>query len=82
MTLRILPALFFFFVTASAAADPGWTRLRVPGFWEKEYGGSLEAHDGYAWYRCFVKVPGEWKGSALSLGLSQHVLCPSSCTKA
>ena len=72
MTARFLPALFFCFLAAStSAADSGWTRLRVPGFWEKEYGGTLPAHDGYAWYRCFVKVPSEWKGATLSLELGR-----------
>ena len=70
MTARFLLVLLFsLLVTSAAAADSDWARLRVPGFWEKEYGGTLQAYDGYAWYRCFVKVPGEWKGTPLSLEL-------------
>ena len=46
-----------------------WERLRVPGFWEKQFGGILEAHDGFAWYRCFVRVPANWKGESLTLDL-------------
>ena len=46
-----------------------WQLLRAPGFWEKEFGGTVEAHDGYAWYRCFVKVPASWKDSSITLDL-------------
>ena len=47
----------------------GWQSLRVPGFWERKYGGGVEEHDGYAWYRSFAKVPAEWRGQALKLDL-------------
>ena len=42
--------------------------MHVPGFWEKA-GGSLSRYDGFAWYRCFVKVPADWKGKTLDLEL-------------
>ena len=58
-------------IATHSSADPGWDRLRVPGFWEAEYGGTIKSHDGYAWYRCFVKVPADWKGDALSLSLGR-----------
>ena len=58
-------------IASPSSAEPGWGRLRAPGFWEAEYGGTIKSHDGYAWYRCFVKVPADWKGDALSLSLGR-----------
>ena len=55
-------------VAAAAQAGEGWRLVRVPGFWEKA-GGELGRYDGFAWYRCFVKVPAEWKGKTLDLEL-------------
>jgi hypothetical protein len=56
--------------SASAqSGHEGWQSLRAPGFWEKEFGGAVEAHDGFAWYRCFVKVPPSWKDGAVTLEL-------------
>ena len=51
-----------------AGAAEGWQPIRVPGFWE-DAGGTLKGYDGFAWYRCFVKVPAEWKGKTLDLEL-------------
>lgn len=50
-------------------ATEGWRFVDVPGFWELELRDEKEIvrHDGYAWYRCFVRVPKEWKGCALEL---------------
>ncbi len=53
------------------AGNLSWERLRAPGFWEKQFGGVLEAHDGFAWYRCFVRVPADWKGETLTLDLGR-----------
>jgi putative heme-binding domain-containing protein len=47
----------------------GWTTLDVPGAWEDAPGGKFKGHDGFAWYRCWVKVPASWKGDDLSLTL-------------
>ena len=55
---------------AEATAD-AWQPLRVPGFWERQFGGIVEAHDGFAWYRCVVRVPADWQGQAAELGLGQ-----------
>ncbi len=52
-----------------AAEDSNWQRLRVPGFWEKSSGGLVAAHDGFAWYRCFLRVPADWQGETLILDL-------------
>ncbi len=54
-----------------AAENKDWQPLRVPGFWEKSFGGVVEAHDGYAWYRCFVRIPADWQGESLALDLGQ-----------
>lgn len=59
------------FLAAKAADDPRWQRLRVPGFWERSSGGILDPHDGFAWYRCLVKVPADWQGQDLTLRLGQ-----------
>src|SRR5262245_47875508 len=50
---------------AQNAAD--WDLLSVPGLWEDAPGGKYAKYDGFAWYRCFVKVPAAWKGDDLSL---------------
>lgn len=34
--------------------------INVPGSWESQAGGDYPSHDGFAWYRCFVKVPDRW----------------------
>ncbi|NQT51207.1 NPCBM/NEW2 domain-containing protein [bacterium] len=39
--------------------------LRVPGYWDR--GGPHPHHDGFAWYRCFVVVPGAWRGKGLTV---------------
>jgi len=55
-------------VVPSRAPGQGapWRLVGVPGAWEKTGGGK---HDGFAWYRCFVKVPADWRGLALKLEL-------------
>ncbi len=58
-------------VSASAEAA-AWQLLRVPGFWEDQApGGSLKGYDGFAWYRCFVRVPAGWKGVPLEISLGR-----------
>ncbi len=56
---------------SSAVAGDGWTLLRVPGYWEKEHGGTIDKHDGFSWYRAFVRVPAEWRGEDLELHLGR-----------
>jgi alpha-L-fucosidase 2 len=53
----------------SAGEGKAWHPLRVPGFWEKH--ASFRGYDGFAWYRCFVRVPAEWKGQELRLELGR-----------
>lgn len=40
-----------------------WTAIAVPGVWEEQIG----EYDGFAWYRCAVKVPATWKGRGFFL---------------
>ena len=67
----VLASIVILAVQSHGAETLSWERLRVPGFWEKQFGGILEAHDGFAWYRCFVRVPPDWKGESLTLDLGQ-----------
>ena len=65
--------------TASASSvETPWRPLRVPGFWEKEFGGIVDKHDGFAWYRCFVKIPAEWRGQKLDVTLGRIDDCDES----
>ena len=52
-------------------AESAWTTLAVPGVWEEVSQGRFRAHDGYAWYRCAVRVPASWEGKALHLRVEQ-----------
>lgn len=42
------------------AQAENWTRVSVPGAWEAQADRELEDYDGFAWYRCYVKVPERW----------------------
>ncbi len=64
-------------IVTAAASAPGasqdaWQTIRVPGFWEDNARGrALKDYDGFAWYRCFVKVPDAWQGQPLALSLGR-----------
>ncbi len=49
--------------TQKAEEKTEWTTIKVPGVWEDQIGD----YDGFAWYRCAVKVPAEWKGRGFYL---------------
>ena len=67
LTLFLVPASL-----AQPPADcPDWTPIPVPATWEKSGGGILNAYDGAAWYRCFVRVPDDWQGQTLHLELGR-----------
>lgn len=51
-----------------AAAGQDWMPMPVPGMWEQCK--SFKKYDGFAWYRCFVQVPGSWAGNELTLSLN------------
>lgn len=38
----------------------GWARMEVPGSWQDAGDERFADHDGFAWYRCYVKVPNNW----------------------
>ncbi len=58
--LGVLAAWLAGAVSTTAGPPPGWTLLEVPGVWETQAGGRFARHDGFAWYRCYVKVPDRW----------------------
>lgn len=42
----------------SGGGQSDWDTISVPGAWEES--AKYAAHDGFAWYRCYVKVPDNW----------------------
>ena len=46
-----------------------WHLVPIPDSWKRQLGGALATKNGYAWYRCFVKVPAEWKGQKVELNV-------------
>ncbi|HOZ48645.1 MAG TPA: glycoside hydrolase family 95 protein [Candidatus Hydrogenedentes bacterium] len=56
-------------LSVMAAGDMAdWTLMAAPGAWER---GAFDQYDGFAWYRCFVKVPDAWRGMSLRLELGR-----------
>jgi putative heme-binding domain-containing protein len=45
--------------------------IRVPGGWKDDAEKRFEKYDGFAWYRCFVKVPESWRGTDLQVAFYQ-----------
>lgn len=66
---RSLLFLLTSLLSANAADHDGWIPLTVPSAtgWETQAGGRFADHDGFAWYRAYVRVPKEWQGSRLLL---------------
>ena len=52
---------------AKTAVPEGWHLVPIPESWKRQPGGELATKDGFAWYRCLIKVPAEWKGRKLEL---------------
>jgi alpha-L-fucosidase 2 len=48
-----------------------WSPINVPGAWEDAFPKELGQHNGFAWYRCFVKLPNDWEGKPLRLELGR-----------
>ncbi|MFT7641463.1 MAG: hypothetical protein ACI9G1_003211, partial [Pirellulaceae bacterium] len=62
-----------------SVATAQWQEMPVPTFWERQHGGPLEGdHNGYAWYRCFFKVPAAWQDRELTLSLGAIDDCDQS----
>lgn len=53
---------------SSSHAQP-MERMHVPGLWESAQGGKYAHLDGFAWYRCFVRLPAGWAGQDALLEL-------------
>ena len=47
-----------------------WQTMPVPGTWEDNSEGRLARYDGFAWYRCRVELPADWRGQELQLQVS------------
>lgn len=60
-------------VPKTLASD--WTKLPVPGAWEEVANKPFQSHDGFAWYRCQIKIPAAWKGETLRLVTEQVDNC-------
>ena len=61
------PALVTLLPTGASAAAADWFLLAVPGTWESTSGGKFAGYDGFAWYRCYVKIPATWPADAVIL---------------
>jgi putative membrane-bound dehydrogenase-like protein len=72
--LALSPLVFLTLVGFSARGQDyasGWQALAVPGAWEDNAKDKLAKYDGFAWYRCWVKVPADWRGSDLALAVEK-----------
>ncbi len=64
--LAILTSIGFYSPTVCQDA---WREIAVPGAWENLGEAPFDRLDGFAWYRCFARVPAEWLGLDLTLSL-------------
>ena len=71
LSIPVFGLLTWLTLNTQAVEDSKWQGLRVPGFWEKSSGGVVAEHDGFAWYRCFLRVPADWQGETLTLDLGR-----------
>ena len=73
--IRCLTAsLLVLILTARLSAQDhgaGWQPLAVPGAWEDNARDKLANYDGFAWYRCWVKIPAAWRLTDLSLAIEK-----------
>src|SRR5262245_41055582 len=51
----LVALLLRFALTARAADPPGWQVIQVPGAWETNAPAMAGQHDGFAWYRAWLK---------------------------
>ena len=47
-----------------------WVTMRVPGSWSERSAGLLAGYRGPGWYRCVVRVPGDWLAKDLQLSVN------------
>ncbi len=69
-TIALTALLLAGLLGSAASAETSWTTLRVPGTWESAANGRFSDLDGFAWYRCRVKIPANWKGGEWQLTLN------------
>lgn len=55
--------------TSATAGRTEWDLIPAPDLWETAAKEKYGKYDGFAWYRCFIKVPADWKGHDLELAL-------------
>ncbi len=55
------------FGAGALAQESGWRLVSVPGVWEET---AKITHDGFAWYRCAVKLPADWRGQTITLAVA------------
>ena len=65
--LTALLLLLLVNTTSGQDYTAAWQPLAVPGAWEDNAKNTLAKYDGYAWFRCWVKVPADWRGTDLAL---------------
>ena len=51
----------------AGAQESGWRLVSVPGAWEET---AKLTYDGFAWYRCAVKLPPDWRGQTILLAVA------------
>ncbi|MBX9680297.1 MAG: c-type cytochrome [Gemmataceae bacterium] len=68
--VRSIACLFLLGIASTCfAADGDWVSVRVPGLWKDLP--ELAKKGPIVWYRCWVKVPQEFKGSDVTIGLDK-----------
>jgi alpha-L-fucosidase 2 len=67
----VLPLLLAAGPLWAASPKTEWAPINAPGAWEGIYPNELAKYDGFAWYRCFVKLPKEWDARPLRLTLGR-----------
>lgn len=73
IAVGLVSAVCLGWVWTNAAEDAKteWTAMTVPGTWEELAPKQFGDYDGYAWYRCEVVVPEDWKGLELQLSVEK-----------
>jgi len=56
---------------AQEANHGPWSLIPVPGTWEERSDGRFADYDGFAWYRCRVKIPASWIKQELQLRIEK-----------
>src|SRR5262245_4510261 len=61
--------LSFSFWLAAAQDSSEWQVIAVPG--PRDEVPQLPKHDGFVWFRCWVKISADWKGGDLAFAIEQ-----------